>query len=468
MSSARWPFDWFQPRRGPLSRRGGRRPSGSRAGRRLHLEALEGRVVPATHTWTGLARDGLWSTAGNWDASAPTAAEGAGASEDVTLIFPAVRDRTTIQDIANLIVDQIQFQDGGYSIRVDETLTLRRGADPAHPTTPQISLFGGGAGILGGTITTFHEASGGGWNAVLQVVGTLSVSSALAGGDAGSGYEQTGGGLLVLAGDSTYTGTTTVSAGFLQVDGSLASSAVTLKSGSFLGGRGTVGSITTAAGAEVDPRLRVSMAAKSLTTNGDANLAGATVFLVVRPGEGVSDELIVREGSVTLTGATLLLPSGTINGAAVGQSITLIDNQGPHPVAGTFAGLPGGATVRVGRQDFRIRYDGGDGNDVTLTALTTVPNPSPSPSPSPNPPAPHVRLTAVLVTRKVRRKKVRFIRVTSSAGGEPTEMKSPLQQPTYRGVAVHVLDTDHDGSDDSVVVTGKRRKKIQSVTIRIT
>ncbi|MEA2163511.1 MAG: hypothetical protein QOK37_1638 [Thermoanaerobaculia bacterium] len=48
----------------------------------------------------------------------------------------------------------------------------------------------------------------------------------------------------------------------------------------------------------------------------------------------------------------------------------IIDNDGTDPVAGTFAGLPEGAEFASGNgQFFRISYVGGDGNDVTLTAL---------------------------------------------------------------------------------------------------
>ena len=37
------------------------------------------------------------------------------------------------------------------------------------------------------------------------------------------------------------------------------------------------------------------------------------------------------------------------------------------PIAGTFANLPDGATIKIGNNTFQANYEGGDGNDLTLT-----------------------------------------------------------------------------------------------------
>jgi autotransporter-associated beta strand protein len=213
-------------------------------------------------------------------------------------------------------VDQIQIQADGYSIQVDQTLTLRQGADPNHPTLPQISSSRGStASISGCTITTFHDPSREGQSAVLQVDGVLRISSVLAGADANSGYVKTGTFRLVLSGANTYTGTTTVSSGLLDVEGTQGGSAVSVASGGMLGGGGTIGAITTTAGVTVAPGLYLAPSPITLTANGDANLTGSRLGLIVYPEAGVSDKLIVRQGTVTLTGTTLDVRSGTIGGA---------------------------------------------------------------------------------------------------------------------------------------------------------
>jgi autotransporter-associated beta strand protein len=53
--------------------------------------------------------------------------------------------------------------------------------------------------------------------------------------------------------------------------------------------------------------------------------------------------------------------------AVPGQVFRIIDNRGLNAVHGTFDGLPEGATLAAGGQQFQISYVGGDGNDVTLT-----------------------------------------------------------------------------------------------------
>ena len=75
------------------------------------------------------------------------------------------------------------------------------------------------------------------------------------------------------------------------------------------------------------------------------------------------DQLNVT-GTVNLGGATLQVnPLAT----SVGDTFTIIQNDGTDPVEGTFAGLAEGAWFTVGTAMFTITYKGGDGNDVVLT-----------------------------------------------------------------------------------------------------
>jgi len=75
------------------------------------------------------------------------------------------------------------------------------------------------------------------------------------------------------------------------------------------------------------------------------------------------DYLAVR-GNVSLGGATLVLNPGTI---FPGQTHTIIRNDGPNPVNGTFQGLPEGAWFIQSRMLFRITYHAGaSGRDVAV------------------------------------------------------------------------------------------------------
>ena len=75
------------------------------------------------------------------------------------------------------------------------------------------------------------------------------------------------------------------------------------------------------------------------------------------------DYLAVR-GNVSLGGSTLVLNPGT---TFPGQTHTLIRNDGPNPVNGTFQGLPEGAWFIESRILYRITYHGGSsGRDVAV------------------------------------------------------------------------------------------------------
>jgi hypothetical protein len=80
----------------------------------------------------------------------------------------------------------------------------------------------------------------------------------------------------------------------------------------------------------------------------------------------VSDAVQVT-GTVTLS--TQLYVTLISGAPQVGQSFTIIDNDGADPVSGTFTGMPERTTFTLGGQVTRISYQGGDGNDVVLSVL---------------------------------------------------------------------------------------------------
>src|SRR5262245_52846928 len=69
------------------------------------VEILEGRLAPATHTWTGASMtSNNWSDAGNWSGGAPSTSE-----SSINLIFPNAAQLTSNNDITGLTVASIQF-----------------------------------------------------------------------------------------------------------------------------------------------------------------------------------------------------------------------------------------------------------------------------------------------------------------------------------------------------------------------
>jgi autotransporter-associated beta strand protein len=184
----------------------------------------------------------------------------------------------------------------------------------------------------------------------------------------GGSLSKIGSGTLILSGANTYTGATTVTNGTLLVNGSI-TSAVTVNSGT-LGGSGTTGAVTVNSGGTLSPGSSPGI----LNVVGNLTLTMGSTYLVDLNGTAVGtqyDQTNVT-GLVSLGNATFSLGLGFT--PPVGSTFIIINNDLTDPVAGTFAGLPEGAVFTAGGEMFMVSYQGGNGNDVVLTAV--VPEPS--------------------------------------------------------------------------------------------
>lgn len=148
---------------------------------------------------------------------------------------------------------------------------------------------------------------------------------------------------------------------------------VSVLRGGTLKGKGTVKNITL----ETEAKLAPGESPGCLTSN-DLQFTAGSIYEVEIAGNTVCSEYdrTTANGTVTLGDATLstiLLNNFRPTTNAV---FTIIDNDGSDAVNGTFSGLPEGSTITVDGVLFQISYVGGDGNDVTLTALNvpTTPN----------------------------------------------------------------------------------------------
>ena len=216
----------------------------------------------------------------------------------------------------------------------------------------------------------------------------LATSGAVSLGVGGSGtLELTGSNALVTgSGFEVYS--------TLQVDGSLTGSSVYLHSGAILRGAGTVGGKVFLNGDYgVNGRLQASGTVGDVSsldryyayyTGGTVDPAGPSGTAVLQTGNlqlrggtlaaqlngstpGTGYDQVKVMGEVEVSNATLQVTLGFT--PVVGQQFTLIDNDGTDAVTGTFAGLPEGALLPMGNVVFQVSYQGGDGNDVTLTRI---------------------------------------------------------------------------------------------------
>ncbi|HEY8670447.1 MAG TPA: hypothetical protein VIL63_06395 [Terriglobales bacterium] len=98
-----------------------------------------------------------------------------------------------------------------------------------------------------------------------------------------------------------------------------------------------------------------------------AREADATCVITVNTRNAIADEIVAQ--GITLNQAQFRLQQFGRRKLPPGRVLTVISNTAATPINGPFVNLPEGSTVSVGNNIFRLSYNGGDGNDLTLTVL---------------------------------------------------------------------------------------------------
>ena len=196
----------------------------------------------------------------------------------------------------------------------------------------------------------------------------------------GADYVEILDGKVTFAGANTYGGETRVQGGVLLVNnptGSATGSGPVTVNGdvggtAMLGGRGTiagnvvVGGIRPPYGGVLVPGNAGSGA---LTIQSGLIMLFESAYKWVLNSDHATSARLVTNG-VSVQGARLLvqdlgtttLPSGTV--------FTMINNTAATPIEGTFSRLSDGASIKIGNNIFQANYEGGDGNDLTLTVIS--------------------------------------------------------------------------------------------------
>jgi autotransporter-associated beta strand protein len=196
-----------------------------------------------------------------------------------------------------------------------------------------------------------------------------------ASGGTGGALVKSGRGKLTLSGANTYTGSTTVNQGTLSIDNGTGSATgagpVQLIHGT-LSGTGTIsGPVTVAAGT-----ASASLAPGDAEATGTLSIQSPLIFGSPGDYKAHLDSTAATADQVSAAGVTINsgarisigdLGSGTL---PLGTVFIIISNTGTAPIAGTFSNLPDGAIVNVNGNDLQASYEGGDGNDLTLTVVS--------------------------------------------------------------------------------------------------
>ena len=248
----------------------------------------------------------------------------------------------------------------------------------------RVELFGNGMLVI-----SSHDAPGASvgslegdgivtMGALNLTVGSNSLSTTFSGtlqGDAGSSLTKIGTSTLELTGANIYTGGTTIEGGKLVINNTTGSGTGTgpvLVNAGRLNGRGTIaGPVTigtgSGPGATLGPGRRggkpdMLTIQSALTFNSDATYNCGLNTSSVR-----ADQVIAN--SVTINGAQFSLLSRGGLTLPLGTVLIVINNTGATPIAGTFVNLPDGSMFITHGNRFQASYEGGDGNDLTLTVV---------------------------------------------------------------------------------------------------
>lgn len=327
----------------------------------------------AVRIWDGGGADTNFTTAANWVGDVPPVT-----GDD--LVFPAnaaqfsaTNNLGLLNTFRSITIEGGNYTIGGNAVRLTNGLTVNGGTQAinvlvnlgaAQTFTAEQNAFVTIPVLLLGTFPLTFDGEG------IFGIGLISGSGSIT---------KNGLGAALLASASNFTGAITLNNGIFAVDANIPNSPVTINGGSLggqfgfsgFGGTGTVGATTVAAGVISAGTLTSPTGILNISGNLNFTPNGNYVCKIsgTAPGANGHDQLNVT-GTVTLNNARLVpLPFGTYR-PAIGDSLTILRNDGTDPINGTFLNAPenavfGGALNTA----FRITYQGGDGNDIVITRV---------------------------------------------------------------------------------------------------
>ena len=248
---------------------------------------------------------------------------------------------------------------------------------------PQFRIFGNGLlDLTNVTIPVMTIGSLAGNGMVLLAghglsIGSNNLSTTFSGIIQESGSViKVGTGTLTLRGASTYTGGTMVSAGILRVNnqsGSATGTGAVRVNADTLGGQGIIaGPVTIGTGSGIGAvlapsvgsnRLAILTIEQALTFKADGSYSYKLNTNNARADQVTANRVNIQSGT------QFSFQSLGNRRLPIGIIFTAISNTSATPIAGIFANLPDGSTFTAGRNNFQVSYEGGDGNDLTLTVV---------------------------------------------------------------------------------------------------
>jgi autotransporter-associated beta strand protein len=193
-------------------------------------------------------------------------------------------------------------------------------------------------------------------------------------GKTGGKVVKIGSGTLTLSGANTYTGGTTLNAGTLTVANTSGSAtgtgALQMNAGNLTGSGVIAGAVNVGSGSGPGALLAPGLNAKNpvvLTIQSGLTFKADGTLQERLSTQRAQTDTVVADGVTISAGAQFTLQAIGRKRLTSGLVLTLISNTSANPISGTFANLADESVLTVGRNQLKVSYQGGDGNDLTLT-----------------------------------------------------------------------------------------------------
>jgi autotransporter-associated beta strand protein len=193
------------------------------------------------------------------------------------------------------------------------------------------------------------------------------------GGSGGTLFKE-GTGTLTLTGPNSYTGGTAIDDGALIVRNRGASPTgtgdVSVNQGTLGGESRLLGAIVVGTGGGTGAFLAPGVnGIGMLATTKTLRFGGNSTYLCeLDPKRRRSDSVAAR-GVTILSDSTFSLIGLRQRRLPVGTTFVVVNNTSANAISGTFSNLADQSTVTAGGNTFQANYQGGDGNDLTLTVV---------------------------------------------------------------------------------------------------